>query len=165
MPGKKSKPTPRKEYRWSMHPALHDKVSRLLEDDNLFFAFHDVDDSVGCTKEFDTNIMGRFVCRNNGCTSNGWSSKKIAMTIRMYNGEMYNARVYHQRCQSCNRLSRPSLDGSYAERIAYRLRKWSGIEVEAPTYSGESKGPHESHLCEGCKAGHCREMNREQSFY
>lgn len=29
--------------------------------------------------------------------------------------------------------------------------------MEPPTYSGQSKGPHQNDLCEGCKAGHCKE--------
>jgi hypothetical protein len=73
--------------------------------------------------------------------------------------------VYHQRCQSCSRLSRPFLDGSYSERITYRLKKWSGIEVEQPFYSDESKGPHQSRLCEGCKAGHCSQMKGQGEFW
>lgn len=54
-------------------------------------------------------------------------------------------------------ISKPILDDSYAERIAYRLRKWSGIELEPPGFSGQSKGPHEKKFCEGCKSGHCPE--------
>ena len=54
-------------------------------------------------------------------------------------------------------LSRPILDDSYAERVAYRLKKWCGVELERPEFSGQSKGPHEKKFCEGCKAGHCSE--------
>jgi hypothetical protein len=64
--------------------------------------------------------------------------------------------VYHQRCKSCNGLSRPELDvQSYVDRITYRLKKWNGIPVETPVYSGQSKAPHEEDLCEGCKNGRC----------
>lgn len=52
-------------------------------------------------------------------------------------------------------LSSPILDDSYAERVAYRLKKWCGVELERPKFSGQSKGPHEEEFCEGCKAGHC----------
>lgn len=139
----------------SMYPKLHDDVSRLLEEDDLYFHFHEVDDDKGPIKNYDTTVMGRFLCRNRKCASNGWSSKKIAITIRMYPGDKYNARVYHQRCKSCNYLSRPLLDDSYADRVAYRIKKWNGIRLDIPFYSGESKGPHNRHLCEGCKAGRC----------
>jgi hypothetical protein len=85
---------------------------------------------------------------------------RIAITIRMYRGERYNTRVYHQRCKACNSLSRPILDDSYAKRVAYRLKKWCGVELERPEFSGQSKGPHEAKFCEGCKAGHCGEGRR-----
>ena len=143
-----------------MFPVLHDDVSRLLEEDNLEFNFYKVDKPESCIKEHDTNIMGRFICHNHSCESDGWSSKNIAITIRMYDGKKYNARVYHQRCMNCNSLSRPYLDGSYAERVAYRLKKWNGIKVEAPDFSGERKKPHHRDLCEGCKDGHCKQLER-----
>ena len=154
MPSKKSN----LNRRWSMHAALHDSVSRLLEENDLHLDFHKNDDSQTCIKEYDTNIMGRFSCQNRACNSNGWSSKKIAITIRMYHGAQYNARVYHQRCQNCNGLSKPCLDDSYAERVAYRLKKWCGIDMDMPPHSGRSKGPHQSDLCEGCKDGHCTQL-------
>ncbi|KAF7901593.1 uncharacterized protein EAF01_006892 [Botrytis porri] len=141
------------QNRWSIYPSLHDSVARLLAEHNLHFGFHPTDDAISCTKEYDTNIMGKFTCHNRACTSHGWSSKKIAITIR---GE-YNGRVYHQRCKSCNTLSKPILDDSYTERIAYRIKKWNGIEMDRPVYSGtgKSNGPHNADLCEGCKEGRC----------
>lgn len=81
------------------------------------------------------------------------------MTIRLYPGQKYNARVYHQRCMNCNRLSRPVLDSSYAERVTYWVKQWNGVWVEKPPISGDSKGPHNNELCEGCKAGHCSESS------
>jgi hypothetical protein len=102
--------------------------------------------------------MGQFTCHNPACTSRGWQSKQIAITIRMYPGEQYNARVYHQRCEACGTVSEPQLDDSYAERVAYRIKIWCGVQMEAPPYSGESKGPHKSDLCEGCKHGHCSKI-------
>ena len=138
-----------------MYQNLHDDVSRLLEEDDLHFDFHGNDRTETCSKEYDTNIMGRFICRNSACGSKGWSSKKIAITIRMYPGAQYSARVYSQRYQECSILGEPRLDDSYAERVAYRLKKWCGIEMDWPIYLGRSRGPHQSNLCEGCKNGHC----------
>lgn len=146
------------DQRWSMYRSLHHDVSRLLEEDDLHFSFHRADEAANCSNEYDTNIMGRFICRNPACDSGGWSSKKIAITIRMYHSAEYNARVYHQRCKSCNRLSRPILNESYADRVAYRIKKWNGIQLDRPYYSGQSKGPHNSNLCEGCRAGHCNSL-------
>jgi hypothetical protein len=144
---------------WSMYPALHENVRRLLEEDDLSFTFFAIDKDKGSIEEYDTNIMGRFKCLNKVCPSKGWGSKMIAITIRMYPEQRYNARVYHQRCKSCGTLSKPFLDDSYAQRIAYRLKKWSGIEMDRPSFTDSaSKRPHESALCEGCKHGHCKEM-------
>lgn len=142
---------------WSMYPALHDSVNHLLKDDGLSFSFFEIDEDRGAIEEYDTNIMGRFECLNKACRQRGWTSKVIAVTIRMYTEQRYNARVYHQCCKSCGSASQPFLDNSYAERLAYRLKKWSGIEMEQPFYNDrESERPHESALCEGCRHGHCR---------
>ncbi|OJD26517.1 hypothetical protein ACJ73_02098 [Blastomyces percursus] len=149
--------------RWSMYPDLDADVSRLLADSGLSLHFHNVGNDENSTEAYDTAIMGRFHCRNSSCPSAGWSSKQIAITIRLYeynSGTKYNACVYHQRCKSCS-LSRPVLDNSYAERVAYRLKKWHGIETEISVYFGGSKGPHNSRLCEGCNDGHCSQIERD----
>ena len=146
------------ETRWSMFRILHAKVSALLEEDDLHFDFCKTDSGKNCSNTYDTNIMGRFECPNVACTSAGWPSKKIAITIRMYPGARYNARVYHQRCKKCKSLGRPYLDSSYEERVAYRLKKWCGIEQDQPSFHGRSKGPHQRELCEGCRDGHCNQL-------
>ncbi|PYH79590.1 hypothetical protein BO82DRAFT_419720 [Aspergillus uvarum CBS 121591] len=152
---------PGKKYQvpkqWSMYPALHGKVQQRLADAGLaYLTFHPHDTDTGKVRDYDTTIMGRFVCRNRNCETGGWSSKAVAIRIRMYPDGKYNARVYHQRCRGCNALSRPFLNASsYAERVAYRLKKWHGILVTPPAYGGASQAPHNEELCEGCKAGHC----------
>ncbi|PGG96212.1 hypothetical protein AJ79_09681 [Helicocarpus griseus UAMH5409] len=150
---------------WSLHLNLHEHVAQLLEDEGLHLDFFDVDDEKSTIGQKDTNVMGRFVCQNNGCKSTGWSSKKIAITIRMYPGQLYNARVYHQRCRNCNDVGQLILDEEcYAERVAYRLKKWNGIAVPVPNFSGQSRGPHDRALCEGCKAGHCANLNEDEDL-
>ncbi|PKY05035.1 hypothetical protein P168DRAFT_310493 [Aspergillus campestris IBT 28561] len=145
-----------------MHPSLHEAVSQRLLDANLTLTFHTTDSPAGSTHEYDTHTMGRFVCPNRLCGARGWTSKKVAVTIRMYPGGEYNARVYHQRCRACHRLARPVLDASYAERVAYRLKRWCGVgELVGPglgSWTGGRAGrrsdvPHESWLCEGCRVG------------
>jgi hypothetical protein len=140
---------------WSMYPSLHEEVSKLLSDDNLSFRFHTNDDDLNSIEDYDTKIKGRFFCRTPACAANGWGSWRIAITIRMYSNQEYNARVYHQRCESCGQLNRPKLDKTYAQRVAYRLKRWSGMQMEPPPYSGEGDLPHKSELCEGCKQGVC----------
>lgn len=105
--------------------------------------------------------MGRFVCHNQACRASGWSSKKIAVTIRLYPRQEYNARVYHQRCKFCGWISRPVLDQSYPERIVYWIRQWNGVRVERPPVSNNSGGPHNRELCEGCRAGHCPQLGED----
>lgn len=149
-----------------MYPALHDKVNSLLEDEDLSFTFFPVDRDEKAIEEYDTNIKGRFGCLNKACSQRGWASNVIAITIRMYSEQRYNARVYHQRCKSCNRLGKPFPDNSYAERVAYRLKKWSGIEMEQPFYAGrDTERPHVSALCEGCRHGHCKFNNNASRSY
>ncbi|KAI1821572.1 zinc-binding domain-containing protein [Xylaria intraflava] len=141
--------------KWSMYARKDNEVAQLLEEDGLSFKFHPTDSDTNAVESYDTNIMGKFVCRNEECKAKPWSSRQIAITIRMYPGNEYNARVYHQHCKHCKSLSQPILDASYAERVAYRLKKWSGIRVQPPPFKGKSGKPHKSDLCEGCKAGHC----------
>lgn len=141
-----------------MYPELHEQVLKQLRESGLAPDFHYEDDIVDCTETFDTSIMGKFRCSNNKCSTKWWSSKKIAITIRLYNDSEYNAIVYHQLCRDCKIPSTPSLDGSYAERISYRIKVWCGLDVpESIVPQNQTKSPHESALCLGCKNGHCRE--------
>ncbi|KAI8628774.1 hypothetical protein F5Y19DRAFT_437245 [Xylariaceae sp. FL1651] len=94
MPNKHRKPV----EKWSMYPSKDSGVSQLLDEDNLHFTFHNIDDDSGCIRSYETKVMGRFRCNNPGCTSRGWGSKVIFIVIRMYPNKKYNARVYHQRC-------------------------------------------------------------------
>jgi hypothetical protein len=89
---------------------------------------------------------------------------RIAITIRMYPGEQYNTRVYYQHCKVRNSLSKPTLDDSYVERVAYRLKKWYRVKMDLPQFSGQSKGLYEEKFCEGYKAGHCHEAPKIDSL-
>lgn len=150
--------SPKSTKKWSMYPSLDHDVSDLLREHDLSFRFYNKDDGETCVDEYDTNIMGQFICRNRSCPARVWTSKKIAITIRRYSDNRYNARVYHQSCKSCGTPSKPKLDHSYAERVAYRIKKWCRVQVDTPPFSGQGERPHRSDLCEGCKQGHCRGM-------
>jgi DNA-directed RNA polymerase subunit RPC12/RpoP len=143
---------------WSMYPSLHEDVSELLVPDGLLVRFYGVGGFEDCIESYETNIMGQFDCLRRSCAVKRWSSKMIATTIRLYRDKQYNAIVWHQQCRRCKSTGRPILDGTYAERIAYRLKRWFGVEVEVPYYSGQSKGPHQESLCAGCRHGHCRAL-------
>ncbi|KAK1091513.1 hypothetical protein LTR48_006158, partial [Friedmanniomyces endolithicus] len=97
---------------FDLQPSLHDEVLQLLRAYGLAFDFFTADDPRGILKEHDTSIMGTFTCTNRSCPIVRWTSKQIAITIRQYPGGRYNARVYFQRCESCDSLSRPELDDS-----------------------------------------------------
>ncbi|KAH7184635.1 zinc-binding domain-containing protein [Fusarium flagelliforme] len=143
---------------WSMWPNLDDQIREKLEEVHLNYTFNPNDKDNSYIKSYDTNIMGRFTCHNPDCEKNGWSSKKIAITIRGYSRGRYNARVYHQRCDACRSLGKPTLDEeSYTDIVCYRIKKWNGFEMEQREWGGKSKGPHNKTLCEGCKHGHCKE--------
>lgn len=106
--------------------------------------------------------MGKFKCNNKRCSARSWSSKNVAILIRGYPENGYNAVVFNQRSKSCNELGQLTLDkDSYVERVAYRIKKWAGVEMEPPHYAGKIGPPYEGELCEGCKAGYCGEGRDE----
>ncbi|GIZ49948.1 hypothetical protein CKM354_001296400 [Cercospora kikuchii] len=141
---------------FDMRPSLHDEVTRFLADYGISFSFLASDNSRKCVREFDSPVIGSFVCTSSACGFRKWTSKQVAITIRMYKGQKYNVRVYYQRCEKCHSRRRPKLDvGVYADRVAYRLAKWSGVDVEDRQGSGRSERPHLIDLCEGCRNGHC----------
>lgn len=143
------------------YPTLHEAVAKAF--DNVpqpapLFQHHEHKSKV--IKDYITSIMGRFQCRNHKCSTPSWGSKKIAIQIREFAGNTYDAVVYKQRCRTCGNLGAMRIDEeSYVERVAYRLQKWAGVPMETPEYNEWEEGPsHESPLCEGCKVGHCPTM-------
>lgn len=157
-PKKPKQKKQKKDTLWSMLPSRHKDVLFMLKGDSLKLKFHNNDDSASCIEDWDTNIRGRFSCRNRSCTSQGWPSKAIAITIRLYPSDRYNARIYHQRCRKCKTPGRlEEVDESYTERVSYWLKRWSGIVVQAPQiFRQKTRAPHQIDLCEGCRAGHCK---------
>lgn len=142
-----------------MYPSLHEDVLNILSDAIVPAPWFSEDGNEhDATDEYPTNIMGRFSCYNRRCSKKVWGSKKVAIVIRRYPDNGYNAVVYKQRCKECNKLGVLRLDeNSYIERVAYRLKKWAGVPMERPDYTPRQLGPeHESHLCEGCKQGYCQ---------
>jgi hypothetical protein len=78
-----------------------------------------------------------------------------SIMIRRYPNNRYNALVDFQNCKQCKWVAEPQME-QYAERVAYRLKKWSGVRMQPPPHSGgKTKGPHRKDLCHGCKAGRC----------
>ncbi|KAK4096761.1 hypothetical protein N658DRAFT_480107 [Parathielavia hyrcaniae] len=140
-------------------PSLHEDVENALRYSFITpeWWFNHAGNDNDATEDYSTNVMGRFECRNANCPQPGWGSKKIAIQIRRYEGNGYDAVVFMQRCRSCEKIGALKLEeNSYVDRVVYRLKKWAGVETETPEYSGGLGPPHEEDLCEGCKRGHCQ---------
>lgn len=140
-----------------MFPSLHQNVSTAVSGLIPGVWFNNNDTDQNSNNAYPTNVMGRFTCDNDSCSSRGWYSKKVAIQIRGYPGNGYNAVVFNQNCESCEELGQLILDeNSYVDRISYRLKKWAGVAVEKPYYDGKQGLPHKRELCEGCKRGYCQ---------
>jgi len=99
-------------------------------------------------------------------TRPGWGSKIVAIHIREYHDSGYNAVVYGQRCNKCNRFGDLTLDdASYVDRVSYRVMQWAGVPMPRREHGGKSKAPHEKNLCEGCKQGHCPWTNSNNAGF
>ncbi|OAL38358.1 hypothetical protein AYO20_02417 [Fonsecaea nubica] len=140
-----------------MYPALHDKVVKAVSHNVPSTWFCETNSDRDANNEWATHIKGRFRGRKNACCKDGWTSQKVAILIRGYMDNGYNAEVFNQRCRTCNQLGILILDKkSYVERVAYRIQVWAGIEMERPPYVSKPGKPHETEYCEGCKRGVCR---------
>ncbi|KAH8693334.1 zinc-binding domain-containing protein, partial [Phaeosphaeriaceae sp. PMI808] len=153
-PASKSKEETKRQF---MFPSLHGAVIHAVFSAMPPPHFRLDDTNLTSTKNYQTSVIGEFSCRNSACHQNGWGSKKVAIVIRQYPENRYNAVVYNQRCKICDNLGSLKLDKpSYVERVAYRLKKWAGVvEAQRELVRGRSE-PHESKYCEVCKAGVCR---------
>jgi hypothetical protein len=140
-------------------PTLHEDVLQALSEDLITPTpwFNDLGTSQEPMIEYSTHVMGQFRCYNQRCAKPGWGSKKVTIVIRRFPGNGYDAVVYKQRCKACDKLGAMRLDeNSCVERVADRLKKWAGVEMETQGYVMPKDGPeHEWEFCEGCKAGVC----------
>jgi hypothetical protein len=147
-------------------PALHPNVADAVSPEIPSTWFNsDVDDDT-FDDDYNTYVMGKFTCTNKKCKKRFWGSKKVYIEIRGYANNGYGAVVYNQRCKDCDELGTFELDiPSYVERVAYRLKKWAGVDVEAPSFGGIQGPSHEQDFCEGCKLGKCQQGYRPQKLY
>ncbi|KAI0884011.1 zinc-binding domain-containing protein [Annulohypoxylon maeteangense] len=164
MPNKFPKPKSKRARKGKnvsyMYPQLHRDVLKAVSP-NIKKPWFNSRAGDEADKKYETNVMGKFKCDNDGCSSDGWSSNRVAILIRGYSGNGYNAEVFGQRCRLCNALGTLTLDdNSYLERVAYRLNKWGGISVKPPDHKIGQSPPHREDLCEGCKMGYCQQGGR-----
>lgn len=163
MPRKKSYKSTRDTRSSYMFPDLHQDVSNAVSDEGLSPWFKNTDNDRGSSDKYSTFVMGRFQCDHNACSNIGWGSKKVAILIRKYGPNGYNAVVFGQRCQRCNQFGTLRLDeSSYTDRVAYRLKKWAGVETDEQYYTQNDGPPHRSELCEGCRRGYCQLRNNRR---
>jgi hypothetical protein len=141
-----------------MYPRWNRDVEKAVALSIRFLVFRNNLTTHNVDKEYFTHVMGHFLCANIGCSSSGWGSKKVAIVIKRYPGNQYNAIIYNQRCKHCDVLGSLFLDKqSYIDRVAYRLKKWADVAMDSPPHIESEGPPHKSALCEGCKRGVCRE--------
>ncbi len=152
--------------------SLHQDVCDAVADEvaspwfNEEITSYEDSDKKNYNNEYSTYVMGKFSCRNNRCSQNGWGSKKVCILIRGYPGNGYTAFVFNQSCKSCDQLGTMTLDeNSYVERVAYRLKKWAGVQMDTGGLREGRGPPHESSFCEGCKRDFCLQggSNRQVS--
>ncbi|KAK8029518.1 hypothetical protein PG993_010809 [Apiospora rasikravindrae] len=143
-----------------MFPRLHQRVSDAVSKKIGPILFNKKGRDKDAIETYSTHVMGRFECKNESCNTKGWSSKMVAIVIRRFTEQKYNAVVFNQRCKSCNTLGIFHLDESaYTERVSYRLIKWAGLPQEQMPFEEKTGPPHERDFCEGCKNGHCQQSS------
>ena len=143
-----------------MFPYLHKDITKALSHSMTCTWIRASNSNRAADREYTTHVMGKFRGVTTTCNSNGWSSKMVAIHIRGYPKNGYNAVVFNQRCKACDQLGTLTLDKiSYIERVTYRIQKWAGLQLEQ-SYHGTTKGlPQKGDFCEGCKRGVCRQTN------
>lgn len=152
---KPSKPKPKTSY---LYQRFHKSVSQAVAPFIGSIVFNHKPSSHAAIREYQTHVMGHFTCVNEQCEAKGWGSKKIPIVIHKYSGSKYDAVVYNQRCKKCNQLGSMFVDKeSYVDRVAYRLKKWEGVQMDEPFYKKRKGKPHEHKFCEGCRLGVCGE--------
>lgn len=156
---KKPRPPPKGESRpFFMFPSRHKEVAMAVSHSMTCTWVRKRVSDQDAIQEYESHVMGNFKCPNTACSPSVWNSKMVAIKIRGYSGNGYNAVVFNQRCKKCDRLGILHLDKeSYIERVAYRIQKWAGVPVKPPLYSQKQGLPHKRELCEGCKRGVCRQ--------
>lgn len=147
--------------KWYIFPEFHDDI----ESSAPHMTFENNPHRAHPTKEWETRVVGTFICTDKQCKVYKWTSGTIATNIRLYNKNKYNALVYNQRCRKCNSLGRMEIDRqTYIDRVSRRLKVWSNIPVEEIEIRERATPPHRSDKCEGCKAGHCLGSGNRSRF-
>ncbi|KAK6339703.1 hypothetical protein TWF718_009097 [Orbilia javanica] len=104
----------------------------------------------------DTALPGIFTCCNPKCEATR-GTKTVPAVIRGYydfGALHYNVTIAHQRCGSCNSLTRMSPDDDfkreYVDKVVYQLERWN------EEFEGLSR--HDQGFCVGCKTRNCPKL-------
>lgn len=147
------------------YPELHQSVAEAIAPQTSLSWFYEDNHNSRHNREHSTKVMGKFVCNNTACKKQSWGSKIVAVWIKEHARRGYSAVVYNQRCRSCDFLGDLTMDKEcYIERVAYRLKKWAGVEMERPPFEPKKGPPHETELCEGCKRGVCPQVKGLETY-
>ncbi|KAF2030457.1 hypothetical protein EK21DRAFT_40365, partial [Setomelanomma holmii] len=147
------------------YPDLHAAIVSALLPDLSSARFHKNHDDHAFEHEWPTHVMGAFTCTNARCKNKRWTSKEVTIEIHGYTRNGYSTVVFYQRCKLCNRLGTFAVDKeSYVERVAYRIKKWAGVNMALSFYNSKVGPPHEQEFCEGCKVGKCREGDKNAGY-
>jgi hypothetical protein len=76
--------TPTDDKPWSTCPELHESVVQCLEGNGLSISFYEEGEVGDSIRDYDTNIMGAFICPNRSCRTEKWTSMKVAINIRLF---------------------------------------------------------------------------------
>ena len=163
---KKKFSKPKGETRTSfIFPLLHQNVVNAISHKITSTRFHKKDSNRDFNNKYSTYVMGKFKCNNNACSTGGQGSKKVAILIKEYPRNGYNAIVFNQHCKSCNQLSTLTLDKKlYINQVTYRLKKQAGILIKQQYYASKEGLPHERDLCKGYKRGVYQQINNWEYY-
>ena len=72
-----------------------------MKAENISTWLHKHDSDEGSHKTYLTHVMGKFKYNNKACTKGGRGSEMVAISIRRYSMDGYNAVVFNQHCMVC----------------------------------------------------------------
>jgi hypothetical protein len=78
-----------------MFPSLHEDVVDAVSYSMASIWFCESNSDRGANNKYTTHVMGKVRCMKGTCDINGWSSKKVAILIRGYAENGYNATVFN----------------------------------------------------------------------
>ena len=115
----------------SMFPLFHHAVVNAISDELTWTWFHKGDSNDNYNNNYSTHVMASSNAPTIPGSIHSWHCKKMAILIRGYPGNGYNAPVHNQPRRTRNRLGRIcDNEKSYVDRVAYRLDGTAILSLE-----------------------------------